>query len=381
MNAARLRVPALDAALAVCLLAVAESEVWLGWHDGGVGVPGASKPAEALVFAIPALALARRRSRSTAAAIAIGAVIVLQVAVIARYVPFLPLLLPLALVNYSNAAYGRPRLRIVGLLAVAAGTAAVNVLVPQGRQSGEILFSAFVVAGTWLVGDLVRQRQRRVELVEASREQWARAAVAEERERIARELHDVVAHSVSLMGVQAGAARLLLADEPAKASAVLTSVEATARDSVAELQRLLSILRAPASAENGPQPGLADLGKLIEATRAAGLHVEFDPEALPGEVVPGQGLTVYRIVQEALTNVRKHAHASRVYVSVRSEGENLEIEIRDDGRSPGGPRRRGHGLIGMRERALLYGGTLEAGHAPDGGFVVRARLPLGVREQ
>ena len=374
-----LHVPLPDLALSLCLLALAQSEVWIGWHDGGDGTPSGARAAEAVVLALPALALAWRRRAPTAAAIVVGGAAVLQVAAVARYAPFLPLLLPLLLVNYANAAYGRARVRLAGLVAVAGGAASVVALIPQARTSSEALFSAVVVAGSWLVGDAVRQRVRRLEVVEASRDEWARAAVADERVRIARELHDVVAHSVSLMGVQAGAARMLLDDDVAKARDALASIETTARDSVAELQRLLAILRTGDADELEPQPTLSDLAALAAATRAAGLAVHLDAGPLPAELPPGPSLAVYRIVQEALTNVLKHADATRADVRVELVGDALEVEVADDGRGVALRRRKGHGLIGMRERATLYGGTLEAGRRADGGFTVRARFPLGSR--
>jgi signal transduction histidine kinase len=368
-----------DVALALCLLAVSESEVWLGWHDGGDGVPSGARPVEAIVLAVPAVALAWRRRSSTAVAVVIGGAAVVQVAAVARYAPFLPLLLPLLLANYANAVYGRTRIRIVGLAAVAAGVAAVVGLIPEARTSSEALFSAVVVAGSWLVGDVVRQRQQRLETVEASRQEWARAAVAEERVRIARELHDVVAHSVSLMGVQAGAARVLLDEDVARARQALASIEVTARDSVAELQRLLAILRTADAEELEPQPTLSDLPALAAATRAAGLAVSLDTDDRAAHLAPGPSLAAYRIVQEALTNVLKHARATRADVRVGIAGDSLEVEVVDDGRGPALRRRRGHGLIGMHERVTLYGGTLEAGRRAGGGFTVRARFPLGGR--
>lgn len=309
----------------------------------------------------------------------VGGAVVLQVGAVAPWAPFLPLLLPLLLVDYANAVYGRTRVRVLGLALVVVGVGAVSGFVPQARTRGEILFSIVVVAGAWLVGDLVRQRQQRVEIAEASRAEWARAAVADERARIARELHDVVAHSVSLMGVQAGAARLLLENDPARARTSLGSIEETARASVAELQRLLAILRTPDSDELAPQPGLGDLPVLAASARRAGLEVELDTRGVPPELAPGQSLAAYRIVQEALTNVVKHAHATRAKVRVAVDADALAVEVDDDGRTPLSRHGRGHGLIGMRERALLYGGSFEATRRVGGGFSIRARLPLGRR--
>lgn len=375
----RLRISVLDLALSLSLLAVAESQIWVGWHDGGDGVASGAKSVEAVVLALPAIALAWRRWSPSAAAVVVGGAAVLQVAVVARYAPFLPLLLPLLLVNYANAAYGRSRVRIAGLAAVSGGAATVVALIPEARTSSEAVFSAVVVVGSWLVGDTVRQRQLRLDVVEASREEWARAAVVDERARIARELHDVVAHSVSLMGVQAAAARMLLDEDVGKARDALASIEATARDSVAELQRLLTILRAASDDELEPQPTLLDLSALATAIRSAGIAVNLDTDDLPAELAPGPSLAIYRIVQEALTNVVKHAGATRADVRVAVVGDNLEVEVADDGQGTALRRRRGHGLIGMRERVTLYGGTFEAARRSDGGFTVRAQFPLESR--
>ena len=245
-------------------------------------------------------------------------------------------------------------------------------------------------AGLALGAHVLQRRARRQASLEAravrleqEREEAARAAVAEERRRIARDLHDVVAHSVSVMTVQAGAARLLLAEEPARAREPLLSVEATGRQALTELRRLLGLLRSEEGERAlGPRPGLAALPELLAQTRTAGLPVELSVEGEPPRsVAPGVELAAYRIVQEALTNARKHAGAARASVAVRYGNGALELVVANDGAPvvrDGRPR--GHGLVGMRERAALYGGTLEAGPRAEGGFVVRARLPLEADE-
>ena len=218
---------------------------------------------------------------------------------------------------------------------------------------------------------------RRRPCVEREREQRERAAVAEERRRIARDLHDVVAHGVGVMTVQAGAARLLLEEDPERARAPLLAVEETGRQALGELRRLLGILRAdePATALR-PQPGLADLEDLLAQARGAGLPAELVVEGTPATLPAGVDLAAYRIVQEGLTNTRKHAGPARAQVAVRYASDALELRDqrrRTRGRHDGGG---GHGLVGMRERVALYGGQLEAGPRPEGGFSVRARLPL-----
>jgi signal transduction histidine kinase len=200
--------------------------------------------------------------------------------------------------------------------------------------------------------------------------------VGEERRRIARDLHDVVAHAVGVMTVQAGAARLVLEDDPSRAREPLLAVEQAGRQALGELRRLLGILRRderePALR---PQPGLAALQELAAQAERAGLPVELIFEGAPARLPAGLDLAAYRIVQEALTNTRKHAGPARARVAVRYAPEALELEITDDGR-PAANGGSGHGLIGMRERVALYGGQLDAGPRPQGGFTIHAHLPL-----
>ncbi len=382
------RVPrsALDAVLAAVLLVVGQLQVWTGWNDGGVGtVPVHAGPARALVVAACTVPLAWRRSRPFAVLGIVCGALVVQLTLVAAYAPFLAGLLPMCIANYTVAAYGS-RWRPAGLLAVFGVIAVTFAVIPEERAPGEVLFSAFVGLGTWIAGDVVRSRfssaERAVgaarQLV-AAREEAAAAALADERARIARELHDVIAHSVSVMGVQAGAARTLMDSDPAAARGALRHIEAAARDSVAELQRLLAVLREPAEQDGdlSPQPGLATLPRLVDQVRSAGLPVDLSMSG-NAELPPGVDLAAYRIVQEALTNALKHAGAPTA-VRVCSADGHVQIEVRDTGSlRPGGGTSGGHGLVGMRERAHLYGGTLEARPHPDGGFVVRARLPLAV---
>jgi signal transduction histidine kinase len=258
---------------------------------------------------------------------------------------------------------------------------------PLGSGGLQEAFGEWVFFGlAWALGKTLRWRQlrgdrleaRTVEL-EAAREQQVRAAVSEERAQIARELHDVVAHSVSLMVLQAGAARQAFDQQPEKARESLLSVEATGRAAMSELRRLLGILRKPGDSDDlTPQPSLRHLDLLIGQMREAGLQVElevlWDNEPVP----PGVDLAAYRIVQEGLTNVLKHSAPCRAWVKVRSQPAAVEVTVANDGaprQTPNGAGT-GHGLIGMRERASLYGGTFEAGPRPGGGFSVRARLPF-----
>jgi signal transduction histidine kinase len=245
-----------------------------------------------------------------------------------------------------------------------------------------------VIAGLlpWFIGRAVREREasgdaarERAERLDAEHSYYERAAALGERARLAREIHDVIAHSVSVMVIQAAGARTVMEGEPERATAALSSVEQAGREALAEMRRLLGVLgdgeelRALA-----PQPSLADLDELMERTRAAGLPASVRIEGEPVVLAPGLSLCAYRVVQEALTNAIKHAGPARAEVSIRWAPDALELEVADDGRggvhAPAEPG--GHGLVGMRERAALHGGTVEAGPGPDGGFAVLARIPL-----
>jgi signal transduction histidine kinase len=284
------------------------------------------------------------------------------------------------------------------LAAAALGLAAFAVIVQAHPGSGTALDfgDAEVDLASWLVIGIglplaafaLRRREERAVALEAEaerlareREERARAAVAAERARIARDLHDVIAHSVSVMTVQGGAARLLLEQDAQRAREPLLAVEETGHQAMAEMRRLLGIVHAEEAAPAlAPQPGLADLEALTEQVRQAGLPVALEVQGAPKALAPGLGLAGYRIVQEALTNALKHAGPARAWVTVRYDSDALVLEIADDGSgggSDGGGS--GHGLVGMRERVALYGGELAAGTRPGGGFAVRARLPLGPR--
>jgi len=254
-----------------------------------------------------------------------------------------------------------------------------DVRVPYDEAANVALIGFFV----WLTATVLRHRadrlaevERRADRLQAEQDDRAREAIAEERARIARELHDVVAHSVSVMTVQAGAARLQLPTDPQRAVEPLLAVEEAGRQALTELRRLLGILR-----EDGgtyvlaPQPGIEDLPALADTLREAGLPVELTVEGATRPLPAGVGLAAYRIAQEALTNTLKHGGGARACVVVRYAAHAVHLEVSDDG-GGNGANGRGHGLIGMRERAAIYGGHLEAGPRPGGGFVVRATLPV-----
>jgi signal transduction histidine kinase len=203
------------------------------------------------------------------------------------------------------------------------------------------------------------------------------SAVTEERARIARELHDVVGHSVSVMTVQASAVRRLLRPEQQREREALLIVEQTGREALAEMRRMVGVLRRPEEAPAlAPQPSLEHLGKLVEQAREAGLPVDLRVEGEPLPLPAGLDLTAYRLVQEGLTNALKHARAERAQVLVRYSDGDIEVTVSDDGQGAGSGDGGGHGLVGMRERVAVYGGELEAGPRPEGGYRLRAKLPL-----
>jgi signal transduction histidine kinase len=247
------------------------------------------------------------------------------------------------------------------------------------------------MAAAWWLGDGARRRQEaivaareRAAVLEAAREELARRAVTEERLRIARELHDVVAHSMSIIAVQSGVGAHVLDSQPEEARKALAAVEATSRQALIEMRRLLGVLRAEAEPRGSlaPAPGLADVEALAAEVARAGVRVEVRIEGAPAELPAGLDLSAYRIVQEALTNVVRHAGPATARVAVGYAADRVTVEVVDDGRG-GDPGRDhgGHGIAGMRERAELYGGTLEAGPGPGGGFRVAASLPLDTVEE
>jgi signal transduction histidine kinase len=290
---------------------------------------------------------------------------------------------------YSVSAYGVRSDGVVSLvlsmLFVGAGLVSAA---SQGMRIGALQFAInlFVFVGIWALGDRTRVRREvvdqltaRAEEAERSRELAAGLAVADERTRIARELHDVVAHTVSVVVVQAGAGRRIAAKDPARAVAALADIEATGRDALEELRRLVGILRdGSAETDLAPQPRLAELDDLVRRLAETGVPVELHRRGSTRQLPPGIEVSAYRIVQEALTNVLKHAGpVSRVDVCLGYSPDLVTVEVSDDGvGAPGGVEGRGTGLVGMRERVGLYRGTLHAGPRPGGGFEVVAQLPV-----
>jgi signal transduction histidine kinase len=368
---------AADAALAALLACLAQAEVWR------VGEPGGPRPLVAVVALVMTVPVAwRRRAPIAVAALTMAALTVSSLAWDTPDVTVFPIAV-IVLTIYSAAAHCELRGALIG---------AAVVLVPgfvlEAVVDGEFANFFFIVvmcASVWIAGRAVRShgsRAARLEdrtvVLEREGEEKARAAVTEERARIARELHDIVAHSVSTMVVQAGAERRVLDDGQDSTREVLLSIERTGRQALAEMRRLLGMLRqGDRELALGPQPSMAHVDALVDQVQAAGMPVELRVEGEPVPLPPGVDLSAYRIVQEALTNALKHAGPARATVTVRYDEHELRLEIADSGRGAANGSGAGHGLIGMRERVALYGGQLDLGSRAGAGYAVHARLPLG----
>ncbi len=299
---------------------------------------------------------------------------------------------PVLLAVYSVAAYARRSLSIAGGVLTLIALLAFNIS-EFGSDFADLATQFAFLGGAWIVGDNTRYRRRQAELLrdraeraEREREEQARLGAMEERARIAREIHDVVTHSVSVIAVQAGAARRVVETTPEKARDALASIERISRETMAELRGAVGVLRGgEGGAALTPQPGLARLDDLVRQFRDAGMNVEVSTEGTRRNLPAGLDLSAYRVVQEALTNTLRHAGQTVAHVRVRYGPGALELVVADEG--GGGPgadagttpagveTRSGHGLEGMRERVTAYGGTLEAGPA-NGGFLIRAVLPF-----
>jgi signal transduction histidine kinase len=290
---------------------------------------------------------------------------------------------------YTVAAYRDRRVSLAALFAVEVALAAVQ-LTPAGTGVSTWVGDSLVVAAAWLLGRFVGDRrvyaaqlEARTAELEQARGELARRAVAEERLRIARELHDVVAHSMSVIAVQSGVGAHVADSQPGEARKALAAIEATSRAALEELRRLLGVLRQDGEPQGSlaPAPGLADLDTLLGQVGEAGLEVKLRVKGTRSRLPLGVDLSAYRIVQEALTNVVKHAGPAQAQVTVCYGDGEVTVEVTDDGRGAAAPAGdgqagSGHGLVGMRERVALFGGDLEAGPRPGGGYRVAARLPF-----
>ncbi len=278
-----------------------------------------------------------------------------------------------ALAIYTVAAYEPRRVSLAAAAGVVlAGT--LTLVITTDSDIADVAVNYFVGLTAWVVGDTMRNQREAATRSAAQRVEDARRAVADERLRLAREMHDVVAHHLSVIVVQAEAAQEVLGSRPDRAGAAMETVAETARTALGELRRVLGGLRSEAAL--APQPDLASVDDLVASVRQAGLTVDVRTEGAARPVGGVVGLAAYRVVQEALTNVLRHAAARRAEVALAYGDDALVVTVSDDGRGPSGGDGGGHGLAGMRERVAVLGGSLDAGPGAGGGFAVRARLPL-----
>ena len=385
----------LDVALAVVLAAITLLPMWLVPVSAGGREPDLLANVLSLAMTLP-IAFRRRRP------VLVLAITVLATILAAITGPSSGVGLGVLIAVYSVAVHADRRQSLTALALTLVAVAVVVTIVfastpdlPTAMVPIGLVLAWMIFGAIWLLGDLVRSRgeavaelrQRNAEL-EAEREENARLAVADERARIARELHDAVAHSLSVMVVQAGAARRALETaEPGgqagaeRARGALATIEATGRDTLGEMRRVVGALRPSGDEPYEPQPSLDELDRLLGTVREAGLPVELVVEGEARAVPRSVNLSAYRVVQESLTNTLKHAHAASARVRLRYGSDALDVEVTDDGRGAAArlleAPHRGYGLAGMRERVAMVGGELVAEPGPSGGFVVRARLPLG----
>jgi signal transduction histidine kinase len=378
----------LDLALALVFAAAGQLELQLSTSSAYRG--SASLAASGVAGLLVSLPLVLRRRAPLAVLATVAAALVLPRLVLDTTVLFYGGFFPALVALYSASCYARaPRDRLA-LLAPGAILVGLSLEIASFRTGGEYAFSTAAFAGAWLVGQAARRWRATSERLRAALDELdattalrERGAVDEERARIARELHDVVGHSISVMVLQAGAARLELQPEQARAREQLEAVEASGRAAMTEMRRMVAMMRpkhddAPLAAP----PSVQRLEPLLRQMRDAGLDVSLRVTGAQRVLPPGLDLSAYRIVQEALTNVARHAGSVPVAVEIAYESDALRLEVRNEapatlashtnGRAPAGS----HGLLGMRERVALFGGSLDASPAGDGGFVVRASLRL-----
>lgn len=367
-----------DAALAALLTAFALLEVWVvDLHPKAIAVPAAVVAGGALYW--------RRAAPLLVVGVTLGAIALESVLGVSLHKPNSPLLIALVAL-YTAAAYA-PLREAAAALAVAAGSVWISFASSHTNGHSDFVFTLVVTSAGWLVGRGMHGRVRqaaelgeRTRRIEEQAEEERAVAVAEERRRIARDLHDVIAHSVSVMVVQAGAAEDIVEREQAGVLEPIRAVQETGRAALVEISRLLGLLRVD-GAEVGlaPQPRVDELPELIEQARQSGLEAELRVEGAPAPLPLGVDLSLYRIAQEALTNALKHNAGASVDVVLSYTADAAELVVDNGPGDKTNGHSGGHGLIGMRERVAVFGGALDAGPRPDGGFRVVARLPLDGR--
>ncbi|TFV78314.1 sensor histidine kinase [Blastococcus sp. CT_GayMR19] len=371
------RIGGTAAAVVVAVLVVSgQVSVWTAESGALAG----DRPVHALLLAVATVPLFVRRQRPLLVLLlALGASWVQFELGGEAFQPWFAVLLAL----YAVGAHADRRSAVIG--AVATAVAVLSGDIPRllaGDRVEDVVPAWFVLAGIWGLGRWIRSRRRetadlaaRAARAERDRAAHAAQAVADERARIARELHDLVAHSMGVIVIQSQAGRRAVDDEPDSARAALSAIESSGRQGLAEMRRLLGLLTSPEDGSVTPQPSLRGLDDLVSAVRSAGLPVELETVGELTGLPAGVDLAAYRIVQEALTNILKHAGPATARVHVRHARGLLEVEVCDDGRGARDPQP-GRGQAGMRERVALYGGEIETGNLPGGGYRVRARLAV-----
>ena len=380
---------AVDMAVSVAAALVTAAGPWdkvAAWLPRGVIVP--------LALGQGLLLLARRR----APMVVLAGTTLVGVFMLAVGYPAVPAIFATGCAAYALAMYGRRAggaelagtLRDAGAALLAAVAVAVAALAPGARSQPGVwgaLTIGVLIAASWVLGyalrtrrDYVAELRDRAARLEAEEGERAARAVVDERLRIARELHDVIGHSISLIAIQSEAAARSARSNPDVVPAFLSAISAASRQALAEMRGVLAVLRPDAEAELSPQPGLEQVGELVASLRAGGLETRLEVE--PMHLPPGIALAVYRIVQEALTNVLKHAGTgAKASVTIIRSGGTVRVSVHDDGTGPSGrASSTAHGIVGMRERAAAYGGTLRTGARPGGGFEVEASIPLPEQE-
>ena len=373
---------AFDVALAAVVGALGQLEAWTGAGSTHRQGPLAVQSA---LYAVTAVLLVGRRWRPLAVLAAIVAVSIVEFASVGSPEGFAVILAPI-IATYTVAnelPWRRSRWGLVLVVVLHVGWAGLDPMNDNLLEAGGSLVWIAPAIIAWLLGALARARRLNVEQRRANREQRALQAVAEERNRIARELHDVIGHSVSVMTVQASAVRRRLEPSQVVEREALETVEAVGREALAEMRRMVGVLRRPEDGQDlQPPPGLAQVDRLAEQFRAAGLPVSLSVTGAARDLAPGLDLTAYRLIQEGLTNALRHARdLGGARVSIDYGDDQIELAVRDDGAAThgsavGGAPADGNGLLGMRERVAVYGGSLVARRRPQGGFELVATLPV-----
>src|SRR4051794_19324958 len=365
-----------DTVLAAVVVAAGQTEAWWGWQETHRQGP---HWAQALGYGLAAAALLIRRVHPLRCLLLVCGVLLLEFVVFGAPegmgIAVIPAVAAYTVANREDrtrALYG-----LAAVLALGAAWLAFDPVIVEPIQylQGSSWMSIWIIA--WLLGAYLRTRRLYKAGLVRERQEKELTAVAEERNRIARELHDVVGHSVSLMTVQASAVRRLMRPDQEKERAALETVEAAGREALTEMRRMVGVLRSGDAAPNlAPPPTLDQLDRLVDNFRRAGLDVTAETAGDVAPLPPGLDLTAYRLVQEALTNTLRHARATRAVVHIGYGEHRLLISVRDNGEGPDGSPP-GTGLLGMRERVAVYGGSLATGAGEGGGFELRAELPLG----